>query len=755
MSKNYNLSTLNDKEFEMLCADLIASEFSTRVERFKPGRDGGIDGRFFINDKKCIIQCKHWEKSGVAALVKHAKETESPKVNNLKPDRYIFITSLELSAKNKTDLKNVFQPWIKIDNDVFGREDIEDLLDRHDAVLKRTYKLWMTSTSVLETIFNAAIIGRSESHFQEIISRLDVYAKTSFHDAALEKLKERHSIIITGEAGIGKTTLADQISLHFVADGAEFICIEDSINEAESAWVNGSKQVFYFDDFLGRNYLEAINGHEDSHIVKFIKRVSRDNSKRFILTSRTTILNQGKCLSDFFHIENLHKNEFEIRIQSTSRLERANILYNHIWHSDLEPQFIDEVYKDHRYLKIVKHRNYNPRLISFITDPNKIDHIAPHEYWNFIDDSLNRPKMIWANVFESQIDEIGRWILAAIVVNGGALEEEELRRTYLRYLKDNRKENDQQSILEFNRSLRVAVGSTLTRSLNTYTNKAAIDLFNPSIGDYVLDLFRERQQYTLPFFKWLQTRASTGNFKSFIQEGIIHKSESQSLLDELLNHAINNKSSQYIVSLLNSALDLKLIRGRSPQIIKRFLDERSHLLFTSCTNSEYISLIHSCLRNQIIPGDSNIVDTLISQILEADTYDIACLEGIAQILQIAAPAITSKYINIAKKQFLYTWKDQAGGYLGDTDILNDYQNTDELETARDELNEHFDSYASDYFDDFDDSDIEEVFSSIDLEQEFIDYWTSYARDYSNDNIGRPTSTIDQGDTAIHDLFDRN
>ena len=44
---DYTFETLNDKEFEVLTVDLLSKEFNTRIEWFKSGRDGGVDGRFF------------------------------------------------------------------------------------------------------------------------------------------------------------------------------------------------------------------------------------------------------------------------------------------------------------------------------------------------------------------------------------------------------------------------------------------------------------------------------------------------------------------------------------------------------------------------------------------------------------------------------------------------------------------------------------------------------------------------------------
>jgi hypothetical protein len=66
----YDFKTLNDKEFEILVSDLLSQHLAIRVERFRPGKDKGIDGRFFSGPgQETIIQCKHWARSSVASLV--------------------------------------------------------------------------------------------------------------------------------------------------------------------------------------------------------------------------------------------------------------------------------------------------------------------------------------------------------------------------------------------------------------------------------------------------------------------------------------------------------------------------------------------------------------------------------------------------------------------------------------------------------------------------------------------------------------
>jgi len=131
---DYDFSSLNDKEFETLAADLLSCHLGCHVERFKAGPDGGVDERFFSsNGNEVIIQCKHWRKSGLAALLRSIENIEADKVRKLKPKRYIFVTSLELSRANKIKIKETYINFASIEDVIIhkifaGRpRDIEDV----------------------------------------------------------------------------------------------------------------------------------------------------------------------------------------------------------------------------------------------------------------------------------------------------------------------------------------------------------------------------------------------------------------------------------------------------------------------------------------------------------------------------------------------------------------------------------------------------------------------------------------------------
>ncbi|MGY6564951.1 MAG: nSTAND3 domain-containing NTPase [Halomonadaceae bacterium] len=557
---DYDFRALNDKEFEVLATDLLSKRDGDKYERFKPGRDAGVDGRFFRpNGTEVILQCKHWPSSPLERLIRHLEDVELPKIKKLKPATYVLAISHPLSRHEKTRILSALRPYISTPANILGREDLNDLLSQYQEVELRHYKLWISSTNVLRHLLNKPILDRSLFALQEIRESAHLYVPTENHDRALAKLEELGTVIITGPAGIGKTTLADHLTLNYVTKGFEFIRIAEDIHEAEAAFQADALQLFYFDDFLGRNYLEALTGHEGTHIVHFIRRIARDKKKRFILTSRTTIMNQGKVLIDVFLNHNLERNEFEVSFESFSEIDKARILYNHMWHSSLEPQYVEELYTDRRYRQIIAHRNYNPRLVRYITDSDRLTNCTPALYWPYVKDLFDNPAKVWENPFEAQHDDFGRALILLVTLNARPITQSELSESYARFIAhaDAKAMHGRRDYLQ---SLRHLAGSMLSRTV-TGEREPLINLFNPSIGDFVLRRYASDVPSLRAGFSSLRSTSSLRTLFDLERNNLISTQVKKTVLDTILDGARASGyvgySSEYIaLALVNYATKL-------------------------------------------------------------------------------------------------------------------------------------------------------------------------------------------------------
>lgn len=548
---DYDFKPLNDKEFEILCADLLGEVEGERFERFKAGKDGGVDGRFFTGEgKEVILQCKHWAETSLPQLIRELIKKEKPKIESLHPHRYILALSKQLSRVDKQKIHRALAPHLA-ESDIYGKEDLNDLLKARPHIERRHYKLWLHSANVLGQIVNNAIYGRSAFSLEEIVHSTARYVVTANHEAALRMLERLGVVIVTGEPGVGKTTLADHLCLHYVAHDFQYLKVADDLREAESVFDSETKQIVYFDDFLGRNYLDALKGHEGSYVANFIRRISANKNKRFVLTSRSTILNQGKLLIDSFEHNNLQRNEYELQIKTLTDLDKAQILYNHIWHSGLGREYVDEICFERRYRKVISHRNFNPRLISYITDATRLEACPPAHYWDYIVKSLSNPSQIWENPFIAQQDDFGRTIILLVVLNGQSIAEADLAEAYHRYMAFPEKQN-LHGRHEFQTNIKLLTGSFLKRTVSS-KGSPLIDLFNPSIGDYVLSRYTGDVVTLRLGIISLRTLASLSTLRSLQRNGQLSTPDALSIcnaaIKQLIETHFEEANASYVSSL--------------------------------------------------------------------------------------------------------------------------------------------------------------------------------------------------------------
>ena len=400
---NYDFSVLSDNEFEQLVNKLLNGK--TRVvEQYAEGRDNGIDGLVREIPDDAYIQAKHYIKSGFNRLKNKVEKEELPKIRKKNISCYVLATSLNLSQKQAETLRTLVKT-VAQDAVVLGSVSIGCLLDNDSATLKSTVKLWAANAEIVRAVLNPA----NMNCFYELQNRWEdlnnVFVETPDVKKVVDSLEKNHVAVIAGEPGVGKTTLAEYICLLYYKEGYDIHFFEGEFSHNDYDLSDTEKKVlFYFDDFLGSTYYNCFSGKQDSSIVNFLNRISKEKNKRFILTSRTNIIQKACLYSERYQDYGLAKQAYIVNVGAYSRLTKARILYNHLRNSNVVDDEIMAFVKDKMYWKIIMHRNFNPRLISFITKQENFDDSHQVKYLEFVKESLNNPKEIWAKCFTKQLD---------------------------------------------------------------------------------------------------------------------------------------------------------------------------------------------------------------------------------------------------------------------------------------------------------------------------------------------------------------
>jgi hypothetical protein len=122
-----------------------------------------------------------------------------------------------------------------------------------------------------------------------------------------------------------------------------------------------------------------------------------------------------------------------INLDDYTRPVRAKILYNHIYFSDLPKEYKLALLEERGYEKILGHRNYNPRVIEFMTQSRHAGTVEPTLYLREFFDSLDSPARIWDHAFRHQISEAGRHLLFALTTLPNETRVEDLEKAFSQF----------------------------------------------------------------------------------------------------------------------------------------------------------------------------------------------------------------------------------------------------------------------------------------------------------------------------------
>lgn len=490
----YDLLNLSPPEFEDLTRDVLQRELSLRFETFTNGRDNGIDLRYstIFDNSQIIVQCKRY--SDFRLLYSNLKK-EKKKVIDLLPERYILSTTVGLTPNQKNKILSLLSPYIISTSDIYGKDDINNLISLYPEIERKNFKLWLSSTTILEKILHSKVYNQSNFEIETIENVIRLYVDNDSYYRATEIIKDNKFVIISGIPGIGKTTLAKVLVYHYLASGFdEFIYLSDSINEGYSLYRENSRQVFLFDDFLGTNFLEnKLSTNEDQRIIKFIEKVSKAQDKILIFTTREYILAQAKQKYDAFNNLSLEFAKCIIDLSQYTRLVKARILYNHLFFSNISEAHISNLLKNKAYISIINHKNYNPRIIETITKESFWQSIEPTQFSTQFLGYLNNPQSIWSHVFENQISKLSQIVLLNMMACGSPILLEDLWQIVKNFAAIYyQKYNLSYSEIDFSKSLK-ELENTFIKILKDKENQFALEYQNPSIQDFLVFYFETRQ----------------------------------------------------------------------------------------------------------------------------------------------------------------------------------------------------------------------------------------------------------------------
>ncbi|MGL5434571.1 MAG: restriction endonuclease [Lachnospiraceae bacterium] len=415
-----NYANLNDVEFEYLCQDIMSHKLGVNLRRFAAGKDGGIDLTDSTVNPQHIVQVKHYVNTDISGLLRSLRK-EIKKVKALNPVQYYICCSKQLSPPNISEIYTMFSDYMETEENIITLTEIEDFLtdSTNIGVLRKHYKLWISSMDILRDLHNTDIFIDCDSLVSNIQKEEKYFVQTIAYNQALKCLSKNKTLFLTGDPGVGKTVTSKMLILNFAAIGyrvryttdvTDLAALKRSLIQDRDA-----KEVILLDDCFGQAYFE-MKSTQGTELLSLIRFVNASKNKCLILNSRITIYQEARKRTPEL-VKSFENEEYKVQIinmSAISELEKAKILYNHMYFSTVNEIYFQAVKSNKNYLKIIRHKNYNPRIIEFISNPNRYSNIPPNQYYKFVKQSLDTPHQVWDNEYEDRIQAVDRCLLITL-----------------------------------------------------------------------------------------------------------------------------------------------------------------------------------------------------------------------------------------------------------------------------------------------------------------------------------------------------
>lgn len=395
------------------------------------------------------------------------------------------------------------------------------------------------------------------------------------------------------------------------------------------------------------------------------------------------------------------------------------------------PDFCEEIVREKRYLQIIKHHNYNPRIIDHITDRYVLRETTVDEYFKLVSVTLSNPAVVWEHPFKNQITADSRAILMLIATNRHRKGYSELK---LKKMFSNLVCQNESSLVcteRCNLAVNDIVNSFVVRSF--LSDDYYYSFADPSVSDFMYGYFSLNQDLFKSAMIAAQNPDSILLLDSMVKRNKISPDIAKDICINFVSQA--NCTESMWINVLNTCQGLNC----ENEVVSRAQRVDFESCFDRFQYKSYFNAFVLIARHELCRSD--VVEEKIMHLLSiaSDFEELSLLSKIVH-------AIDDTHVN---SSFFANFEELMDSFYDEvmySEVLAEYYIDDELDAAETAL----DSFVCDLLNSFD-VDVshyhDELVSSIDV------------GDIINDNLiavsrgGEFESSASDDYSAVIDLFE--
>ena len=476
----YNLSA---QEFVSLSRDILQKITGIQMLVTDSANDHGADIRDRMIHPQTAAQVKHYMNSSVSQLMAGLRQ-EVSKAAGLGAAQYYLFLSKDLTEERIKEITEMFSGCVALEEShIFTLSRLDDYLQRPENrdILQKYPGLWNFSMDILSDALHKHIILDSQEMLRRTLSYREL-VPTEGYRKCLEYLDRDGIVLIQGLPGSGKTVTSAMAALDYSKRGYRIIYTSDgSIKELKNAvHMDDSKELVLLDDFLGQIYYTMDIGR--ARELEFLITYIRDHkNKCVILNSRVSIYQEA--LTKFGELSRLLNKVVHISMDKPTEYEKARMLYLYLMkYLRGQEDFLKYIVEGKRYLTIIRHRNFNPRILESIFLLST-DNLGPAAFYEKLLSVMDHPDEIWRDEFENRMLPEDRMFLTTLYslskekVEYGILEE-------CFFARISKEPYIDKTVNPMQRVLRHLKKSMVNQILS---DKRYIEVLNPSVNDFLRD----------------------------------------------------------------------------------------------------------------------------------------------------------------------------------------------------------------------------------------------------------------------------
>lgn len=659
---------LPTEQFEEFANKIVSIQYAKKIYSFSQGPDGGIDGMDDSKSPSIIVQSKRYQLRTSSSTLRDVVLSEIKKVKQLASQngwnqfQYVVVTSGTLTPAAKKMIRDAAGTMMSSDANILTELELSELAieDKYDKVF-REYQL--IPGNMLVQLRNQKLESL-DIETSGTFSDFDVayIAQTQALELAYRTLIEKRLVLVTGNAGVGKSTTCQLLAMMFNSrkDGS-FSIISRGIDNvqsvvdlyAENFRDKANNLVVLFDDFLGRNTVEATDT-QISSILKLMAISHAYENLYVILNSRSQILKdagiRNMLLENYTSKLESGDQNVIIDLDKLSDVEKAKILRFNIQRvfdqlDDENRSTLSQMYDDlrvsKRYRDIIHHRNFNPRLIEQVSHEWQLVGKS-QSYFKFIIRALNTPQKIYDELFD-QLNDDEKYYLV-LLFSFGDIRHDPVRREVLKNAFDALSLN---LTVDSRQTVDRLLGSWIKLYVKGKDNDMFIDFLNPSITDYLkvkiqgLETMKNFVLNHAVTFTQLEYN-STDVFHEKIANKFGQLIDSENFVIDRLIYILSQEPNKKLISefkrLIIDHIDSQgVVITDSSYLLQwnRFIDRLDYLVCPQYINHLFEILLHSS-------RGMDLIESIFESVYDADEFN----EIIERLNELATDALGVNFEDI-------------------------------------------------------------------------------------------------------------